>query len=142
MCCLRYEQEAYEDLIKKVPKQGAFVETKDGYGTAVQVNLLRQTVKVKLDDDGGRSPCVSYKPNELYAVPGGRPEGREEAGVGAQLCSPEPVEETEEEDPRRCLCCSFPRRRGEVRLLKRARPRRRGPGRDAAVRRKPRQPRE
>ena len=41
MCCLRYEQEAYEDLVKKVPKQGAFVETKDGYGTAVQVNLLR-----------------------------------------------------------------------------------------------------
>ena len=31
MCCLRYEQEAYEDLVKKVPKQGAFVETKDGY---------------------------------------------------------------------------------------------------------------
>ena len=29
MCCLRYEQEAYEDLIKKVPKQGAFVETKN-----------------------------------------------------------------------------------------------------------------
>ena len=29
MCCLRYEQEAYEDLVKKVPKQGAFVETKD-----------------------------------------------------------------------------------------------------------------
>ena len=39
MCCLRYEQEAYEDLLKHVPKQGAFVETKDGYGTAVQVNL-------------------------------------------------------------------------------------------------------
>ena len=34
MCCLRYEQEAYEELIKKVPKQGAFVETKDGFGCA------------------------------------------------------------------------------------------------------------
>ena len=44
MCCLRYEQEAYEDLVRKVPKQGAFAETKDGYGTAVQVNLLRSTV--------------------------------------------------------------------------------------------------
>ena len=69
MCCLRYEQEAYEELIKKVPKQGAFVETKDGYGTAVQVNLLRQTVKVKLDDDGDDS-LRQYKANELAAVPG------------------------------------------------------------------------
>ena len=72
MCCLRYEQEAYEDLVKKVPKQGSFVETKDGYGTAVQVNLLRSTVKVRLDDD--RDDVLhEYKSYELAAVPGGRP---------------------------------------------------------------------
>ena len=72
MCCLRYEQEAYEDLVKKVPKQGAFVETKDGYGTAVSVNLLRSTVKVKLDED--RDDILhEYKDYELTAVPGGRP---------------------------------------------------------------------
>ena len=76
MCCLRYEQEAYEELIKKVPKQGAFVETKDGYGTAVQVNLLRQTVKVKLDNDSDDSLRL-YKSNELCAVPGGRPKDGE-----------------------------------------------------------------
>lgn len=76
MCCLRYEQDAYEDLIKHVPKQGAFVETKDGYGTAVQVNLLRQTVKVKLDEDGDDT-LRSYKSNELCAVPGGRPKDGE-----------------------------------------------------------------
>ena len=85
MCCLRYEQEAYEDLIKKVPKQGAFVETKDGYGTAVQVNLLRQTVKVKLDDDGDDSLRL-YKPNELCAVPGGRPkDGEKPVKAGGRL---------------------------------------------------------
>ena len=72
MCCLRYEQEAYEDLVKKVPKQGAFVETKDGYGTAVSVNLLRSTVKVRLDED--RDDILhEYKDYELTAVPGGRP---------------------------------------------------------------------
>ena len=76
MCCLRYEQEAYEDLLKRVPKQGAFVETKDGYGTAVQVNLLRQTVKVKLDADGDDT-LRTYKSNELCAVPGGRPKDGE-----------------------------------------------------------------
>ncbi len=77
MCCLRYEQDAYEDLIKKVPKQGAFVETIDGYGTAAQVNLLRQTVKVKLDQDKDDTLHV-YKANELTAVPGGRPRDGEE----------------------------------------------------------------
>ncbi len=98
MCCLRYEQEAYEELVKNVPKQGAFVETKDGYGTAVQVNLLRQTVKVKLDDESGDSLHI-YKPNELAAVPGGRPrDGSEPPHVLNYVPVPEePEEELENE---------------------------------------------
>ena len=94
MCCLRYEQEAYEDLVKKVPKQGAFVETKDGYGTAVQVNLLRQTVKVRLDGDS-EDTLKLFKANELAAVPGGRPkEGEPLPSVLHYV--PEPEEEPEE----------------------------------------------
>ncbi len=96
MCCLRYEQEAYEELIKKVPKQGAFVETKDGYGTAVQVNLLRQTVKVKLDDDSDDSLRL-YKSNELCAVPGGRPKDGETPPHVLHYV-PEPEEEQEPEE--------------------------------------------
>jgi len=76
MCCLRYEQDAYEDLLKKVPKQGSFVETIDGYGTCVQVNLLRQTCKVRLDNSNDDSLNV-YKANELAQVPGGRPKDGE-----------------------------------------------------------------
>ena len=97
MCCLRYEQEAYEDLIKKVPKQGAFVETKDGFGTAVQVNLLRQTVKVRLDDDSDDSLHL-YKANELCAVPGGRPRDGEKP-VSTFQYVPEPEQEAEESEP-------------------------------------------
>ena len=96
MCCLRYEQEAYEDLVKKVPKQGAFVETKDGYGTAVQVNLLRQTVKVKLDNDTDDTLRL-FKANELAAVPGGRPkDGETPPSVLKYVPEPE-EEETEDE---------------------------------------------
>ncbi len=72
MCCLRYEQPAYEELVKNVPKNGAFVETPDGYGNVNQVNILRQTVRVKLDgmtDDAIRQ----YDADEVAAVPGGRP---------------------------------------------------------------------
>ena len=98
MCCLRYEQAAYEDLVKKVPKQGAFVETIDGYGTAVQVNLLRQTVKVRLDSDTDDSLHL-YKANELCAVPGGRPKDGEEPPHVLHYVPEEPEEETEETDP-------------------------------------------
>ena len=97
MCCLRYEQEAYEDLIKKVPKQGAFVETKDGYGTAVQVNLLRQCVKVRLDGDNDDTLHL-FKANELAAVPGGRPkDGEEPPHVLHYVPEPEEPEEKEDE---------------------------------------------
>ena len=72
MCCLRYEQEAYEDLVKHVPKNGAFVETEDGYGNVCMVNLLRQTVKVKLDGTG--DPVFhTYHVDDIAEIPGGRP---------------------------------------------------------------------
>ena len=96
MCCLRYEQEAYEDLVKKVPKQGAFVETIDGYGTAVQVNLLRQTVKVRLDSDTDDSLHL-YKANELCAVPGGRPKDGETPPHVLHYVPEESAEEEETE---------------------------------------------
>ena len=96
MCCLRYEQDAYEDLTRSVPKQGAFVETKDGFGTAVQVNLLRQSVKVRLDSDTDDTLHV-YKANELCTVPGGRPRDGSEPPHVLQYV-PEPEEEEVEDE--------------------------------------------
>lgn len=45
MCCLKYEQEAYEDLLKTAPKNESFVDTPDGRGTVTEVNALRQCVQ-------------------------------------------------------------------------------------------------
>ena len=95
MCCLRYEQEAYEDLVKKVPKQGAFVETKDGYGTAVSVNLLRSTVKVRLDDER-EDVLHEYKDYELTAVPGGRPKDGSAPPHVLEYVEPDPSSDGEE----------------------------------------------
>ena len=50
MCCLKYEQDAYEDLIRRSPKDESFVDTPEGRGTVVEVNLLRQQVKVRMED--------------------------------------------------------------------------------------------
>ena len=71
MCCLRYEQDAYEELVKSVPKNGAFVQTPCGYGNVCQVNLLRQKVKVKLDGDDDAPK--SFDADEVATIPGGRP---------------------------------------------------------------------
>ena len=50
MCCLKYEQFAYEDLIRNAPKAESLVDTPEGRGTVVEVELLRQRVKVRLED--------------------------------------------------------------------------------------------
>ena len=50
MCCLKYEQDAYEDLLRTAPKAESFVDTPEGRGTVVEIDLLRQRVKVKMED--------------------------------------------------------------------------------------------
>ena len=50
MCCLKYEDIAYEDLVKKAPKVDAFVDTPSGKGSVISVNLLRGNAKVRLED--------------------------------------------------------------------------------------------
>ena len=51
MCCLKYEQDAYEDLLRRSPKEESFVDTPEGRGTVVEVNLLRQQVKVRMENE-------------------------------------------------------------------------------------------
>ena len=57
MCCLKYEQDAYEDLIRTSPKMDSFVDTPEGRGTIVDVNLLRQNVKVRMEDSPETISC-------------------------------------------------------------------------------------
>ena len=57
MCCLKYEQDAYEDLIKTSPKPESFVDTVEGRGTVTDVNLMAQTVKVRMEKDPEEIRC-------------------------------------------------------------------------------------
>ncbi len=50
MCCLKYEQEAYEDAVRRCPKQDSFVLTPDGPGNITNVDILREQAVVRLDD--------------------------------------------------------------------------------------------
>jgi cell fate regulator YaaT (PSP1 superfamily) len=50
MCCLKNEQETYEELNKKLPGVGDYVTTPEGLqGTVHSVNVLRQQVKVVVE---------------------------------------------------------------------------------------------
>ena len=50
MCCLKYEQDAYEDAARRCPKADSFVATPDGLGNVSNVDILREQVVVKLDN--------------------------------------------------------------------------------------------
>ena len=76
MCCLKYEQAAYEDLMKDAPRMDSFVETPDGAGTIISVNTLREKVRVRLDS--APDTLKTYHNSEIRVVRSGkgkRPEG-------------------------------------------------------------------
>lgn len=58
MCCLKYEQDAYEHLLRITPKTGAIVETAGGKGTVVDSNIITGTLKVKLDKNPDAAPVT------------------------------------------------------------------------------------
>lgn len=61
MCCLKYEQAAYEHLQKITPKQGATVETAEGKGIVTEVHLLTGKLKVRLDRNRDTPPMIFYR---------------------------------------------------------------------------------
>ena len=65
MCCLKYEQEAYEDLIRNAPRMDSFVDTPEGRGTVVDVDLLRSRVKVRMEEN---PETITYFANSDIAV--------------------------------------------------------------------------
>ena len=91
MCCLKYEQAAYEDLIRTTPKSGAQVTTPDGRGTVTEANLLTGMLKVRLDDGDGTAIKVFHK-RDLCADRGEAPPARE---------APRPAKRQERKDAAR-----------------------------------------
>lgn len=71
MCCLKYEQDAYTDLLKRTPKVGAIVKTPLGRGLVVEVNLLTQILKVKMDNTPDDAAPQTFKVREVRLVKDG-----------------------------------------------------------------------
>ena len=65
MCCLKYEQSTYESLIRSSPKVDSFVDTPEGRGTVVESEILRQRVKVQMENN---PETINVFSNEDIAV--------------------------------------------------------------------------
>ena len=50
MCCLKYEQDVYENLLSITPKIGSIVKTPEGPGTVLDYNLLSGILSIRLDE--------------------------------------------------------------------------------------------
>ena len=72
MCCLKYEQNAYEDAAKRMPKNESFVQTPDGPGNVKSVDLLRERVKVCLDSAAPSDPLKTYRNCEIRVLRNGK----------------------------------------------------------------------
>ena len=70
MCCLKYEQNAYEDAVKRMPKNDSFVDTPDGVGNVSSIDPLREEVQVRLDNSP-ESP-KKYKNCEVNVLRSGK----------------------------------------------------------------------
>lgn len=55
MCCLKYEQNVYEEKNKRLPKIGAIVQTEDGQGTICNIETLKELVKVQFENEDTKS---------------------------------------------------------------------------------------
>ncbi len=68
MCCLKYEQEVYEEKINRLPKVGAIVKTEDGEGTVEGVETLKEILRVKLKDDNGEYYYKKYNAKDVKII--------------------------------------------------------------------------
>ena len=55
MCCLKYENDVYEEKAKRLPKVGAIVKTEDGEGEVDSVETLKEQLRVKFKDGEGNT---------------------------------------------------------------------------------------
>ena len=95
MCCLKNEEETYEYLNSRLPNNGDYVTTDDGFkGEVSSVNVLRQTVKVLIDVDDEKE-LREYSVDQLKFKPKRRKERRKDAKQDKELAQLEEMEKKE-----------------------------------------------
>ncbi len=68
MCCLKYEQQAYEDKLERLPKVNSIVKTPDGEGIIDSVETLKEIVRVKFKDEDDDIFYKKYPASEIKII--------------------------------------------------------------------------
>lgn len=71
MCCLKYEQEAYLDLIRSTPSVNSIVMTPSGKGTVTDLNMLTGVLQVRLDSAPDAAP-QTFQTSQVKLIKGGQ----------------------------------------------------------------------
>jgi len=97
MCCLKYEEAAYEDALKELPRPGSFIDTPEGRGMVAEVNAISKAVKVRLDRRPDAAP-LTFQYNALEGLTR-RPALREGDALPAEAAPEVRVKVRQEEAP-------------------------------------------
>ncbi|HZH94128.1 MAG TPA: stage 0 sporulation family protein [Tissierellaceae bacterium] len=65
MCCLKYEQDTYEELLEKMPNVGDIVTTPQGRGIIVDTYTLLERVKAKVKLQDGTEDILQFQVDEI-----------------------------------------------------------------------------
>ena len=86
MCCLKYEQAAYEDLTRNSPAAGALVDTPEGRGTVTEALLLKRQVRVRLEGEEQKEIVISIDDVRLLrrGRGGAKPQEKKEESEAAE----------------------------------------------------------
>jgi len=71
MCCLKYEQETYSELLRSIPSVNSIVMTPKGKGVVTDNNLLTETVFVRLDS-AADSPAQAFRSKDVRVLKNGK----------------------------------------------------------------------
>ena len=90
MCCLKYEQDQYEAVRKRMPKVGKEVVTPDGNGVVWDLNVIKETVRVRIQK-GDSSELRDFPMEDVQRV--GAPSQQKKAAEGKPARKDQPDEE-------------------------------------------------
>ena len=97
MCCLKYEQEVYEEKLKRLPKVGSLVKTPDGEGTVSGVEVLKEALKVQFKKDD-ITTYKTYKASDVKVIKSSNSENTVDSEELENLKELEALEKLEKEE--------------------------------------------
>ena len=100
MCCLKYEQEHYEKTRKIMPRMGKEVITPDGNGTVTDLNIVKETVFVRIVN-GDSSEIKEYPLEKIErpGLPAPQPQENENTTAGSPEAENDAPEKEENRNP-------------------------------------------